>query len=220
MLYIVANKYDFFITINLQNSLYIGFLFQLKAYPEYLVTYQIVKPEDSSSGNEDSSRWCSSNTTLDANSRRNCNNKIDYFIITPAVPIDQSYIDDKRSALCIVNKLCEDTQNTTHIHRSDVDRDNRREIMRTFSKSSVSRHWCTLLDSAVECCGIRFGFTASATFAVINTNCCTQKNHKTCIFCRLLSSKLKNSYYWGIKMLYDTTRGNFEKFYRLKIEEP
>lgn len=32
------------------------FLFSFQAYPEYLVTYLIVKPEDSSSGNEDSTR--------------------------------------------------------------------------------------------------------------------------------------------------------------------
>lgn len=32
------------------------YCFQFQAYPEYLVTYQIVKPEDTASGNEDSVR--------------------------------------------------------------------------------------------------------------------------------------------------------------------
>lgn len=48
----VNNKYfQNHTSILTQNSLQ-----SVQAYPEYLVTYQIMKPEDSSSGNEDTAR--------------------------------------------------------------------------------------------------------------------------------------------------------------------
>lgn len=159
---------------------HICFLFELKAYPEYLVTYQIMKPEENSSANEDSSRWWNSNTRPEFISGRYCKNKINYFIITPAVCIDESYIKGKQSAQCITKKNWVETQNSTHIRVPLILNDNRKQSLQTFAKSSVSRHWCALFCSAIKCLGIQFSFTA--TSAVFNINGSTHKQPTKNVF--------------------------------------
>lgn len=100
----------------------------------------------------------------------NYNSEINCSVITPAVSIDENYINGDQSAQCSTKKLRLKTKSSTQIRVPLIVHDDRREILHTFSKTPVSRHWCTLFCSAVKCLGIKLGFTASATSAVINAN--------------------------------------------------
>lgn len=111
-----------------------------QAYPEYLISYQIVKPEDSSSGAEDTTRWWIPNITGARAAVNLTGNKISQLlIITPAVKIDRNF--------------CRRNVDETN------DENNRRNnnLLRRTSAAVYSSRWCTLICDAVRCFGNNSG---------------------------------------------------------------
>lgn len=111
-----------------------------QAYPEYLITYQIVKPEENS-GNEEPSRWFALRTVA-ANSTRNSmtvtDNRLEnYFVITPAVSIDRNNENTRNRNNFTTTKTTTTALMTT--------------TSTTDSNDARSWQWCSLWCSAIKC---------------------------------------------------------------------
>lgn len=144
-----------------------------QAYPEYLVTYQIVKPEDSSSGNEESSRWWIANitkrhrsATQTTKSTRTNLPSHKYMIITPVVSIDRG------EPIELTDQFYTDTNCNV--------RTKRHAVMKLLPSTTacVTGRWCAFFCSAVRCFGnnntprgCSLNSRATTTIATAGNNC-------------------------------------------------
>lgn len=127
--------------------------------------------------------------------RNDYNDKLNFLIITPAVSIDQNFINSSCPTHYIADKINLNAQNTSQTvnnYEMNYQRDNekywtnnnvpiilhnkRTGMVHTFTKASNSRQWCTLICSAIKCFGIHFGFSASTATVALNTACCSNSN--------------------------------------------
>lgn len=112
------------------------------------------------------------------------NDKINVLIITPAVSIDPNCTNIQYSTGYIAHKLCLDThgtkgttvqgtENWSNTHIPLILHNDRTVTLQTLTKSSNTRHWSTLICSAINCFGIHFGLSTAVT------SCCTNNNNKS-----------------------------------------
>lgn len=98
------------------------------------------------------------------------NDKMNFLIVTPAVSIDQNFINGNTTTYTAHN--AQTTAQTTH--KTDFKRTG---VQHNLPSSTNSQRWCTVICSAIKCFGNHFGFPTSTASVAINTTFCINNNN-------------------------------------------